>query len=167
MQKLPEKNENKLKRGRGWKIKNNFFKKKSLRLLPQRHKKVFFRFRLSRVRRVELSGVESGPGVRFGGVDLSRVNLPTHYLIKVLKEERLKGVIFIPNARLKSVTLVQLPTTGWLARRKSLLQNGPTPASFSFILGLFKQTIHFLQQINVKKCQFHPVCSTRIRTYDL
>ena len=119
------------------------------------------------MRRVELSGVESGPGVRFGGVDICRVNLPTHYLIKVLKEERLKGVIFIPNARLKSVTLVQLPTTGWLARRKSLLQNGPTPASFSFILGLFKQTIHFLQQINVKKCQVHPVCSTRIRTYDL
>ena len=30
--------------------------------------------------------------------------------------------------------------------------NGPTPASFSFIFGLFKQTIQFLQQINVKKC---------------
>ena len=29
---------------------------------------------------------------------------------------------------------------------------GPTPASFLFIFGLFKQTIQFLQQINVKKC---------------
>ena len=32
----------------------------------------------------------------------------------------------------------------------SFLKNGPTPASFSFIFGLFKQTIQFLQQINVK-----------------
>ena len=31
-----------------------------------------------------------------------------------------------------------------------LFLNGPTPASFSFIFGLFKQTIQFLQQINVK-----------------
>ena len=30
------------------------------------------------------------------------------------------------------------------------LKNGPNPASISFIFGLFKQTIHFLQQINVK-----------------
>ena len=28
----------------------------------------------------------------------------------------------------------------------------PTPASFLFIFGLFKQTLQFLQQINVKKC---------------
>ena len=32
------------------------------------------------------------------------------------------------------------------------LKNGPTPGSFSFIFGLFKQTIQFLLQINVKKC---------------
>ena len=32
-----------------------------------------------------------------------------------------------------------------------LFLNGPCPASFSFILGLFKQTIQFSQQINVKK----------------
>ena len=39
-----------------------------------------------------------------------------------------------------------------------LFLNGSTPASFSFIFGLFKQTILFLQQINVKKCQnVHPV----------
>ena len=33
------------------------------------------------------------------------------------------------------------------------LKNGPTPASFSLIFGLFKQTIQFLQQINVKNVQ--------------
>ena len=43
----------------------------------------------------------------------------------------------------------------------------PTAASFSFIFGLFKQTIQFLQQINVKKCQVHPVYSTGIWTHDL
>ena len=32
------------------------------------------------------------------------------------------------------------------------IKNGPTPASFSFIFGLFKQTLKFLQQIYVKKC---------------
>ena len=31
-------------------------------------------------------------------------------------------------------------------------KNGPIPASFSFIFGLFKQAIQFLQQIYVKKC---------------
>jgi len=36
--------------------------------------------------------------------------------------------------------------------------NGPTPASFSFIFGLFKQTTpQFLQQIKVKKFHLHPV----------
>ena len=34
---------------------------------------------------------------------------------------------------------------------------GQTPASFSFIFGLLKQTMEFLQQVNVKKCQVHPV----------
>ena len=32
------------------------------------------------------------------------------------------------------------------------LKNGPTAASVSFIFVQFKQTILFLQQINVKKC---------------
>ena len=46
--------------------------------------------------------------------------------------------------------------------------NGPAPASFQFIFDLFKQTIQFLQQINVKKCQtVHPVYSPGIRTHDL
>ena len=43
------------------------------------------------------------------------------------------------------------------------LKNGPTPASFSFIFGLFKQIIQILQQINVKNV--HPVYCTGIRTY--
>ena len=39
-------------------------------------------------------------------------------------------------------------------------KNGPTPASFAFIFGLFKQTVHFLQQINEKN--IHPVYGTGI-----
>ena len=41
----------------------------------------------------------------------------------------------------------------------SFFKNGPTLASFSFIFGLFKQTIIFLQQINVKNV--HPEYSAR------
>ena len=37
--------------------------------------------------------------------------------------------------------------------------------TFSFIFGLFKQSIQFLQQINLKI--FHPVYSAGIRTHDL
>ena len=47
------------------------------------------------------------------------------------------------------------------------LKIGPTPASFSFIFGLFKQTIQFLQQINVKKRHVHPVYGAGIQTHDL
>ena len=36
--------------------------------------------------------------------------------------------------------------------------NVETPASFSFLFGLFKQTIQFLQQINVKKCPSRILC---------
>ena len=44
-------------------------------------------------------------------------------------------------------------TTQWLLFFPSLFfLNGPTTASFSFIFGLFKQTIQFLQQIYVNKC---------------
>ena len=46
-----------------------------------------------------------------------------------------------------------------------LWKNGPTPASFSFIFGLFKQTLQFLQQIYVKNV--HPVYSAGIWTHDL
>ena len=42
---------------------------------------------------------------------------------------------------------------------------GPTPASFSCIFGLFKQTTQFLQQMNVKNV--HPVYGAGIRTNDL
>ena len=39
---------------------------------------------------------------------------------------------------------------------------------FLFIFGLFKQTIQFLQQINVKKCpNVHPVYGAGIWTHDL
>ena len=50
---------------------------------------------------------------------------------------------------------------------KMFFLNGPTPASFLFIFGLFKQTIQFLQQINVKKCHVHPVSGAGIQTHDL
>ena len=40
--------------------------------------------------------------------------------------------------------------------------------TFSFIFGLFKQSIQFLQQINVKKWpSVHPVYGAGIRTHDL
>ena len=43
----------------------------------------------------------------------------------------------------------------WNETCKICYKNGPTPASFSFIIGLFKQTIQFLQQINVKISIWH------------
>ena len=55
-------------------------------------------------------------------------------------------------------------------QRKSLhtsyidVKNGPFLASLSFIFGLFKQTLQFLQQINVKNV--HPVYSAEIQTHD-
>ena len=45
------------------------------------------------------------------------------------------------------------------------LKMGQTPASFSFIFDLFKQTIQFLQQINVKNV--HPVYGAGIQTHNL
>ena len=47
------------------------------------------------------------------------------------------------------------------------LKNGRTPASFSFIFGLLKQTIHFLQQINVKIFHVYQVYGVGIRTHNL
>ena len=47
----------------------------------------------------------------------------------------------------------------------SIFYKGPTPVSFSFIFGLFKQTIQFLQEIIVKNV--HPVYSAGIWTHDL
>ena len=41
------------------------------------------------------------------------------------------------------------------------------PRLFLFIVGLFKQTIQFLQQMNVKKCHVHPVFGAGIQTHDL
>ena len=42
-------------------------------------------------------------------------------------------------------------TGHWRPLLKQFILNGPTPASFLFIFGLFKQTTQFLQQINVTK----------------
>ena len=39
--------------------------------------------------------------------------------------------------------------------KTKLFKNGPTPASFLFIFGVFKQTIHFLQQITVNGIRTH------------
>ena len=48
---------------------------------------------------------------------------------------------------------------------RSFFKNVPIPASFSFILGLFKQTLQFLQQMYVKNV--HPVYGAGIRTHDI
>ena len=46
--------------------------------------------------------------------------------------------------------------------------NGPTPASFSFIFGLFKQTLlQYLQQINVKMSIQYPVPGFELITFRL
>ena len=47
----------------------------------------------------------------------------------------------------------------------SVFKNGPTSASFSFIFGLSKQTIQYLQQINVKNVL--SVYGIGIRTHNL
>ena len=44
-------------------------------------------------------------------------------------------------------------------------KNGPSPAYFSFIFSLFKQTIQFVKQINAKNV--HPVYGAGILTHDL
>ena len=46
-----------------------------------------------------------------------------------------------------------------------VIKNGPTPASFSYIFSVFKQTLQFLQQINVKNV--HPLYSAGIQTHNL
>ena len=50
--------------------------------------------------------------------------------------------------------------------RKTNARNGPTPASFCLFSVLFKQTIQFLQQINVKKCHVHLVYGAGIQTHN-
>ena len=50
----------------------------------------------------------------------------------------------------------------------SFIKKWPNPGHFLFIFGLFKQTIQFLQQINVKKCSnIHLVYSAGIQTPNL
>ena len=56
----------------------------------------------------------------------------------------------------------------WNETCKICYKNGPTPASFLFIIGLFKQTIQFLQQINVKNFpNVHLVYGNGIQTHNL
>ena len=47
------------------------------------------------------------------------------------------------------------------------LKMGQTRPLFRLFSVFFKQTIQFLQQINVKKCHVHPVYGAGIRTHDL
>ena len=71
---------------------------------------------------------------------------------------------------LKTAEILSLTVSGprfYADQLPKLFKNGPTPTSFSFIFGLFKQTIQFLQQIKVKKCHVHPVYRAGIRTHDL
>ena len=59
-------------------------------------------------------------------------------------------------------------TTTMVLRYKTFFKkNGPSPASFSFIFSLFKQTIQFLHQIDVKKFHVHPVYGAGIRNHNL
>ena len=62
------------------------------------------------------------------------------------------------------------PNATWLNIGTSLLQgfffkNGPSSASFSFIFGLFKQTIEIVQQIDVNNV--YSVSGTGIQTRDI
>ena len=45
-----------------------------------------------------------------------------------------------------------------------IIKKWANPGLFLFIFGLFKQTIQYLQQINVKNV--HPVYGTEIQTHD-
>ena len=62
---------------------------------------------------------------------------------------------------------MQCRLTTTCGRKYSLLKNGPTPASFSFIFGLFKQTLQLFVTNKCEKCQIHPVYGAWIRTHDL
>ena len=84
---------------------------------------------------------------------------------EVDKSKNAKLLLLILSITITSECCKQMPFCFLL--KVPLPKNGPTPASFSFIFGLFKQTIQFLQQINVKKCHVHPVYNTWIRTHDL
>ena len=47
------------------------------------------------------------------------------------------------------------------------LKNGPNPASFSFIFGLFQTNNTIFTTNQCEKCHVHPVSGARIRTHDL
>ena len=66
-----------------------------------------------------------------------------------------------------AISIVGTITNLVVFKKAFLFKNGPIPASFSFIFGPFKQTIQFLQQINVKKCLVYPESCAGIRTHNL
>ena len=65
----------------------------------------------------------------------------------------------------RSLHLDHSSTSMVLALKLILKKKWANPSLFLHIFSLFKQTIQFLQQINVKNV--HPVYSTGIRTHDL
>ena len=52
-------------------------------------------------------------------------------------------------------------------RKTIFLKNRRTPATFSFIFGLFKQILQLFTTNQCEKCHVHPVYSTGIQTHDL
>ena len=103
-------------------------------------------------------------------------NLPVTYAAKIIVKRMFRGDKdrFKAEAVIVRLTLENLQFLWTDAKTRArnastnsgrtfLKKNGPTPASFSFIFGPFKQIIQFLQQIKVKKCpNVHPVYSTGI-----
>ena len=59
-----------------------------------------------------------------------------------------------------------MPNERLLTTPTPIFFNGPTPASFSFIFGLIKQTLlQYLQQINVKMSIQYPVPGFELTTF--
>ena len=53
------------------------------------------------------------------------------------------------------------------ATHKDIFLNGPNPASFSFILGLFQTNNTIFTTNKYEKCHVHPVSGAGIGTHDL
>ena len=73
----------------------------------------------------------------------------------------------INNYKREVITLILLHLKDCMMEASCFLKNVSIAATFSFIFSLFKQTIQFIKQINVKKCQIHPVYGAGIQTHDL
>ena len=77
-----------------------------------------------------------------------------------------EGVLLLEGLPEEALEAAQVWVPELAVQSKFLFLNGPSPASFSFIFGLFQTNINtILQQINVKNV--HPVYGTGIRTHDL